>query len=150
MPQEKITSFTGKYYFLSNFYPCIINYEGIDYTSSEHAYVAAKTLDVDIKKYISNIKTPGQVKKFGISLQLREDWEEVKVSEMRKILEIKFSPNRIDEPLLSMLEETAPSVLVEGNTWGDVFWGQCPIGNGKNMLGKLLMNLRDDISRKFG
>lgn len=146
----KIDNFTGEYFFLSNFFPARVHYEGIWYPSSEHAYVAAKTLDKVLREEIANIPTAGKVKKAGRKLALRPDWETVKVSEMRRILEMKFSPFRSDIPLRSMLDKTAGYELIEGNTWGDTFWGQCPVGNGKNMLGKLLMELRDDITWKFG
>lgn len=145
-----ITSFTGPHFFLSNFYPISVYYEGILYPSSEHAYMAAKTLDKDLKKLMANIPTAGQVKKYGMQVDLRPDWGQVKVNEMRNILNIKFSPFRSDVPIWSWLQDTAPNQLIEGNTWGDTFWGQCPVGVGKNMLGKLLMEIRDDITMKFG
>ena len=148
MPQ--IISFKGEHFFLSNFFPISVYYEGIHYPSSEHAYVGAKTTDRHLKEEIAKVKTAGEVKKIGRFIDLRPDWEEVKVNEMRKILSVKFSPFRSDMPIRTMLEATAPYELIEGNTWGDTFWGQCPIGNGKNMLGKLLMELRDDITMKFG
>ena len=47
MKYEVINEFQGKYRFLSNFYPCDIVYEGIQYPSTEHAYQAAKTLDTE-------------------------------------------------------------------------------------------------------
>lgn len=147
---EPITSFTGQHFFLSNFYPIRVQYEERWYPSSEHAYVAAKTLDHDLRTKIAQIPSAGQVKKYGRKIDLREDWEQVKVAEMQKILESKFSPFRSDVTIRSWLDNTAPRQLIEGNTWGDTFWGQCPIGTGKNMLGKLLMSLRDDITLKFG
>lgn len=58
---------------------------------------------------------------------------------MRAILESKFS----DKQLYNLLLETKPRLLVEGNYWGDTFWGQCPVGVGENNLGKLLMEIRD-------
>lgn len=147
---EPITSFKDKYFFLSNMFMAPVGYEGIQYPSSEHAYVAAKTTDEEIREKISKIPSPFQVKKFGKTIQLRDDWEQIKVHEMRRILERKFSPFRSDLPLYSWLCATAPRELIEGNTWNDRFWGQCPVGNGKNMLGKLLMEIRDDITLKFG
>lgn len=147
---EPIISFAGQHFFLSNFYPIRVQYEDQWYPSSEHAYVAAKTLDYDLRAKIAQIPSAGQVKKYGRRLKLREDWEQVKVIEMRKILESKFSSFRSDVPIRSWLDDTAPRQLIEGNTWGDTFWGQCPIGVGKNMLGELLMSIRDDITLKFG
>jgi predicted NAD-dependent protein-ADP-ribosyltransferase YbiA (DUF1768 family) len=62
---------------------------------------------------------------------------------MRIILENKFG----DYELRERLNSTKGCELIEGNTWGDKFWGQCPLGNGRNELGKLLMSIRDDITR---
>jgi ribA/ribD-fused uncharacterized protein len=143
---NQITSFSGQYDFLSNFYPCKVLYDDILYPSAEHAYVAAKTLDQTTRKMIAqDIATAGQAKKFGRNLDLRTDWDKIKVNEMRKILESKFS----DEHLMTLLWATKPAELIEGNVWNDRFWGQCPVGIGQNHLGKLLMSIRDDITNLF-
>lgn len=142
-----ITSFSGEYFFLSNFYPEKVIYEGRTYPTAEHAYVAAKTTNEDIRSYITKIPTPGQAKRFGREMDLRSDWNSIKIREMRKILEYKFCYARSDSFLYSMLSSTSPAILIEGNTWGDTFWGESPIGRGRNELGKLLMAIRDDITR---
>jgi len=139
---HKISYFSGEYRFLSNFYPTRVEYSGIVFTSSEHAYVAAKTSDIAIRKKISEIETPGQAKRFGRTIQLRDDWNSARLHEMRCILESKFS----NHELMDMLQKTAPAILEEGNTRGDTFWGVCN-GIGQNNLGKLLMSIRDDITR---
>ena len=146
---QVISSFRGKFEFLSNFYPISVAYEGKSYPSSEHAFVAAKTLDEDIRTAITLVPTTGKVKKLGKTLTLRNDWNAVKINEMRRILEDKFSPSRTDVPIMQWLADTAPAILIEGNTWGDRFWGQSPVGNGRNELGKILMSIRDDITRLF-
>jgi ribA/ribD-fused uncharacterized protein len=119
---------------------CDVLYDGILYPSSEHAYVAAKTTNLETRKVIADISTPGQVKRFGRLLDLRKDWDKIKINEMRKILESKFS----DPDLMTLLRSTKPAELIEGNSWGDTFWGVCN-GVGQNHLGKLLMSIRDDI-----
>lgn len=133
-----IDNFWGQHRFLSNFYPCVINYEGIIYPSTEHAYQAAKVLDTSTRYDISLMSTPGQAKKAGRIVKLREDWEHIKVSVMNTILCQKFQ----DDQLAQKLVETYPHELVEGNTWGDRFWGVCN-GEGQNMLGVLLMQIRN-------
>jgi predicted NAD-dependent protein-ADP-ribosyltransferase YbiA (DUF1768 family) len=57
---------------------------------------------------------------------------------MRQLLEQKFAPGKT---LTRRLIETYPDKLIEGNHWGDVFWGVCN-GRGENHLGKLLMEIR--------
>ena len=142
----KIASFTGAFKFLSNFYLCKVEYEGIAYPSSEHAYVAAKTTDIIQKYAIAEMDSPGEVKKLGRKLKLRSDWEKVKLPIMRAVVEAKFDQN---SDLMEMLQMTRPHQLVEGNSWGDVYWGQSPVGKGRNELGKILMSIRDDISKLY-
>ena len=143
---SRIISFTGPNFFLSNFYPCEVAFEGKVYKSSEHAYMASKSEDLNVREYIAAQPTPGHAKKVGRTIKLRDNWDEVRVHYMRTILSNKFS----DQELYEKLQSTAPHELIEGNTWGDTFWGQCPVGTGKNMLGKLLMSIRDDVFTKFG
>ena len=140
-----IQSFDGEHRFLSNFWPCKVVYEGIEFKSVEHAYVAAKTEWVVLRMFISMVESAGKVKRIGQKIELRKDWEIVKVPLMTNFTEQKYEDPELD----AMLSATAPFDLIEGNTWNDTFWGECPIGNGKNNLGKILMARRDDITRRF-
>ena len=73
--------------------------------------------------------------------KLRKDWESVKIGVMRTALFAKFSQHLdIQELLLS----TGDCKIVE-HTENDSFWGDGGNGKGKNMLGKLLMQVRDVI-----
>ena len=136
-----ITFFTGKYFFLSNFYPCRVLYEGIEYDSTEHAFVAAKSEDVRDREYIATIGSAGKAKQYGRRLILRPGWDSMRIQVMRDIVSIKFSsPGYLHNALL----DTGDEELVEGNYWGDTFWGQCPIGTGENNLGKILMEIRSE------
>jgi ribA/ribD-fused uncharacterized protein len=135
-----ISSFKGENFYLSNFYPCEILFEEINFPSSEHIYVAQKTLDLEIRKKIALVEGAGKVKRIGRSLVLRDDWDDVKLDIMKKIINAKFDQNPdIKEKLIN----TKDSLLIEGNYWGDTYWGQCPIGKGQNNLGKILMEYRD-------
>ena len=142
----KITSFSGSFRFLSNFYPCKVVYEGIEYPSSEHAYVAAKTDNQLQKLAISEIPSASDVKRFGRQIKLKDNWDNIKISIMKNIVEAKFDQN---PDLMKLLQETRNYELIEGNNWSDKFWGQSPIGNGRNELGKILMSVRDDITKLF-
>lgn len=139
-----ITSFTGKYFFLSNFYPCQVLYEGIEYDSSEHAFVAAKSDDIRDREYIATIPTAGKAKQYGRRLILRPGWDSMRVQVMRDIVNIKFASH---DYLNSALIYTGEEELVEGNYWDDTFWGQCPVGTGENNLGKILMEIRSEKLR---
>ena len=137
---RKINYFKNEHSFLSNFYPVQITIDGITYCSVEHAYVAMKTLDIEIRKKISLMDRPGEVKKFGRTIQLRSDWDHVKLPLMMGLLCIKFQ----NPELKLMLKSTGSDYLEEGNWWGDTFWGVCH-GTGENNLGKLLMQIRSQI-----
>jgi len=132
-----INAFNGKYFFLSNFFPCHINYEGIIYPSTEHAFQAAKTLDIGKRRTISVLKTAREAKAYGRKIPLRTDWEGSKVHIIYKLCHLKFIQSELKQQLLS----TGKEQLIEGNTWGDAFWGVCN-GKGKNYLGKILMHIR--------
>jgi len=141
----KIASFQGPYRFLSNFWKCSVVYDGIDFISSEHAYQAAKTLDIKERLQIRDCKTAGDSKRASRKLTIRPDWEEVKYQIMMDILTIKFK-----NPLLrSWLKNTRNAILEEGNLWHDKFWGVCNCakckGQGQNFLGKALMEVRSRI-----
>lgn len=141
-----INNFSGNFRFLSNFYPAEVEYEGILFPTSEHAYQAAKTLIYTERLAISKLDTPGEAKKAGRRLnKVRDDWEAIKYDEMVNILRIKF----YDRILMQRLLATINHVLVEGNHWHDNIWGdcQCPKCRNKrglNLLGKALMQIRDE------
>lgn len=136
-----ITSFKDEHRFLSNFWPARIEFEGDAYPSVEHAYVASKTANRELrKKLLDPLVTSGKAKRIGKTFKLRSDWEKIKLIVMENFLRQKFSDPGLEKALM----DTAPHELIEGNTWGDVFWGQCPIGIGENHLGRLLMEIRSE------
>lgn len=137
--RSKIDSFDGQFAFLSNFFPAEVVFEGISYPTSEHAFQAAKTHDQNKRVGIAIVTSPGRAKRLGRKLPLRKDWNSVRIGIMEHILRIKFS----DPELKSRLLNTDDAELIEGNDWGDTFWGVCK-GVGENNLGKLLMKIRSD------
>lgn len=136
--EEIINNFEHEFAFLSNFYDSPIVHEGIRYPTVEHYYQAMKTEDLQVRKRISRLPHPAMAKKFGRTVELRKDWENVKLDVMRDGLLLKFSTH---ENLRKLLLETGVAKLVEGNTWGDIYWGVCR-GRGQNHLGRLLMQVR--------
>lgn len=137
---EIIDSFKGPYSFLSNFHKQPITYKGVEWATSEHAYQAMKTLDEEEREEVRRQSTPGRAKRAGRKVTLRNDWEEIKVDVMHDILKAKFSVPEMRDTLLL----TEKSLLVEGNHWGDTFWGVCK-GEGENWLGRLLMKIRRSL-----
>jgi hypothetical protein len=132
-----IDRFEGENFFLSNFYPATVTFEGEEYPTTEHAYQAAKTIDNNSRGQIKLCTTPGRAKRMGAKVGLRQDWEVIKESVMLDLLRQKFQNKELSQKLL----ETGDQDLVEGNNWGDCEWGVCN-GIGKNKLGKILMQVR--------
>ena len=135
-----INRFEGKYLFLSNFANIPVVYEGLNYRNSEAAFQAQKTLDEEVKKNFVCM-SPSEAKKAGKKLKLRDDWEQVKDMIMYRIVRMKFLTN---EEWQQALINTFPSHLVEGNSWGDTYWGVCN-GVGENKLGKILETVRAEV-----
>jgi N-glycosidase YbiA len=136
-----IDKFEGQYRYLSNFWAAPVELDGEVYRSVEHAYQAAKTIDLTYRKRIHEAYTPNDAKKLGRKVPLRAGWEEMKVSCMAYLVWMKFSTH---DELGIKLVATGDAELIEGNWWGDVFWGVCK-GQGQNMLGKILMQVRTDL-----
>lgn len=129
-----IEEFSRQYRFLSNFY---IEPDG---THVEGEYQSAKCANPsDIRKF--NGLSPARAKRLGRNVQLRSDWDSIRVEVMERLVWQKF----VDHPTLrKMLLDTEESPLVEVNYWDDTFWGVCR-GIGKNHLGKILMKVRKEL-----
>jgi len=136
-----INEFKGKNYFLSNFFNAPVMYEDLLYQNNEAAFQSAKVKDLDRRKQFCNLD-PSTAKKKGRNVLLRNDWEDVKDEVMYQCVKDKFTRN---QDLKQKLIDTGNEELIEGNTWNDTYWGVCR-GRGKNMLGKILMRVRDEIS----
>lgn len=137
----KINKFVGKYYFLSNFYENDVFWDGRWYRNTEAAYQSAKTIDAEEREKFTNMSAI-QARHYGRALKnIRADWEDVKYDIMLDIVRAKFTQDPI---LARKLIDTRNRHLEEGNTWNDRTWGTVN-GVGKNWLGKILMQVRDEI-----
>ena len=137
-----ILFFVGKHFYLSNYYGASVKYNGVKYKSSEAAYQAQKCANTKRIKAFAKL-TPDQAKRLGRRVKMRDDWDAVKVGIMHDIVTAKFNQH----PLLARrLIKTGNAYLEEGNTWGDRFWGTVD-GKGLNNLGKVLMQVREEIKK---
>ena len=138
-----ITEFRDEYRWLSNFAPVKITYKGIEYASVEHAYMSAKSDDMEWKSKCADKQiTAGQIKRESKDIMLVDNWDEIKVDVMHECLIHKFN----QEPFRRKLLATKLEEIQEGNTWNDTFWGvDIKTGEGANMLGLLIMDVRDDL-----
>jgi ribA/ribD-fused uncharacterized protein len=113
-----IDRFTGDYDFLSNFHASPIEVDAILYPTVEHAFQAAKTEDPEEKRAVAEAATPASAKRKGRKVQLRPDWEQVKVGIMEELVRLKFTTYA---DLREQLLATGDAELVEGNDWNDRF-----------------------------
>ena len=117
--EQAIKQFRGDFFFLSNFYECPVTYEQLTYTNNEAAFQAQKCTS-DAEKIQFTKLNPTEAKKLGRKVNLRKDWEAVKVKIMEEIVRAKFRQNT---ELADKLLATGDAYLEEGNTWGDRIWG---------------------------
>lgn len=143
---EAIKEFHGEFRFLSNFWPAEVVLNCRKFPTVEHAYQAAKCANVGDQQAIQMIAKPGAAKRFGRLVCCRLDWSRaMQLDVMEGLLRQKFSV----EPLRSTLLATGDAELIEGNQWGDTFWGVSG-GVGENHLGRLLMEVREMLRRNEG
>jgi ribA/ribD-fused uncharacterized protein len=147
--RHRIDDFREDYHFLSNFAPAQVTLDGMKFSTVEHAYQAAKTLEPQEREQILGASTPGLARKMGRKLALRQDWPAIKVKVMQDLVAQKFDGH---PDLVKLLLATGEAELVEGNTWHDNFWGDCRCPRcagvtGQNQLGRLLMDVRERFRR---
>jgi ribA/ribD-fused uncharacterized protein len=138
---EIIDRFADEYYWLSNFAdsPIIIN--SVYFPTVEHYFQASKATSSRSFEMIKNAESPSEAKKLGKNIALREDWEQIKDAVIYTGVKAKFVQNL---ELQKRLLNTGNTKLVEGNNWHDYYWGVCN-GKGKNKLGKILMQVREEL-----
>jgi len=155
--KDPVYGFTGrKYGYLSTFGSYPFEFDGLRYHSAEAAYQAQKTLDPELRKQFADKRdnrgkyigvTPEEAKRLGAALDLRPDWENVKLSVMFDIQKAKFEQNPY---LRNDLVKTEHRDLLHLNKHNDRFWGVVEEGvrgeyTGENYLGQILMQLRSEF-----
>ena len=142
-----LTIFKGKNSFLSNFTLCELRYKDIDFISIEQAYQWGKAENLKDKEAILKCKSSKESKKIGHSIKCDiKKWDLNKEKVMYELLKIKFA----NDNLKRMLIETGDLELIETNYWHDLYWSNCMCYKckeipSKNIHGKLLMKIRDEL-----
>lgn len=131
--------FRGKFYFLSNFYPCTIVIDGFGYQSAEAAFQGQK--NSQYAHMFTGSVTPLEAKRLGKRVPIDVgEWNARRLSVMRQVVRTKFAQNpALRDRLIAVTEP-----IVEDNTWGDTYWGKCR-GVGSNHLGQILHEVRDSL-----
>jgi N-glycosidase YbiA len=127
----------------SNFSAHGIELNGVWWPTSEHYFQAQKFAGTPHEDAIRRAKTPKQAAEMGRDRKrpLRADWEHVKDDIMRDAVRQKF---RTHKDIRQVLLDTGDEELIE-NAPGDYYWGSGADGSGKNMLGKILMEIRQEL-----
>lgn len=142
--EKAITSFRGKYGFLSNMFSVTVEWDGRTYQNSEAAFQSAKTMDAEERNAFCSLNGV-TAKRQGKKVLLRRDWEDVKDGIMEEVVRAKFTQNPV---LAKELVETGDAQLMEGNNWHDTYWGVDSISlEGENHLGIILMKIRSELSQ---
>lgn len=138
-----------KFYRTKDNYGCFSNFsrheveiDGKVWPTSEHYYQAMKFFDPEVQEQVRLCQGPGRAADMGRrrDLPLREDWEEVKDDVMRKVLRAKFEQN---DAIRRILMDTNCYLIEESPV--DYYWGVGADRSGKNMLGRLLCELREEF-----
>ena len=146
---NKVDSFTGNYRFLSNFYRTPIIYDGLTYQNAEAAFQAQKCKNREEKIKYALIENPVIAKRMGRKEKnIPENWDEISYEIMLNIVRAKFSNPQLAIKLLA----TGDDELIEGNLhhdnrWGKCFCDKCVLKVGSNQLGKILMQVRNELKR---
>jgi ribA/ribD-fused uncharacterized protein len=132
----------------SNFAAFPISLDGKVWPTSEHYFQAQKFDDTEHAEAIRKIASPRIAARMGRDRKkpLRRDWEAVKDEIMRVAVRAKFTQH---PTLAKLLFETGDAVLVE-HTTNDSYWGDGGDGSGKNMLGRILMQVREEMKKTVG
>ena len=134
---------SDEYGCFSNFAPYPIALDGRRWPTSEHFFQAQKFDDPQHQESIRQEKSPMIAARMGRDRKkkLRRDWESVKVGIMREAVRAKFAQH---DDIREILLSTADAKIVE-HTENDDYWGDGGDGSGKNMLGRILMEVRDEL-----
>lgn len=134
----------------SNLFRCEVEFEGRVYATAEHAYQAGKAAKPAVREWILQAPTPALAAMAAHGLytwDIVPNWASIKIDRMRAVLRAKFSQH---EDLRQLLLGTGSHRLVEAGTTNNAvnrFWGEVN-GKGENTLGKLLMELREELRKE--
>ena len=127
----------------SNFSGHGIHLDGAYWPTSEHYFQAQKFAGTEYEDRVRRAPSPKLAAALGRDrkLPLRADWEQVKDDVMRRAVRRKFEEHA---DLRAVLLATGDEEIVEAAPH-DYYWGCGQDGTGKNMLGKILMEVREEL-----
>ena len=137
-------SVNGEFGEFSNFAAYPVTIDGKLWPTAEHYFQAMKFESKHDREEIRSVKSPMEAARKGRDRRrkLRKNWNSIKDKVMRDAVLHKFTQH---QELKKMLLATGTARLVE-HTENDSYWGDGGDGSGKNMLGKILMEVRQRLS----
>ncbi len=147
--QVKFYSSKSSYFEFSNFYPAEIKFDGHTFPTTEHCFQWRKFVKTapDYAEKIRKSATPNEAFQLGKAREFKIDpqWEEIKVEFMKKIVKEKLEQH---PKIAELLRNTGTAEIIEASPY-DGFWGHATIRNqkGLNHLGKILMELREELKK---
>jgi ribA/ribD-fused uncharacterized protein len=140
---DPVFFYEHEFYPFSNFSSFALEWKGKLYMTSEHAYHAEKFENESLKEDIRNQRSAHAA--FVLAQERKEkrrsDWDEVKLGIMKEILRAKVAQHPY---VKKKLMDSGERILIE-DSWRDDFWGWGPNKDGENHLGKLWMEVRDEV-----
>jgi ribA/ribD-fused uncharacterized protein len=136
---------SGQYGFLSNLYKVQLEFEGRLFPTSEHAYQYGKFKEKVVAEWAMQSPKPHLLAILAHGLfawDIVKNWSTLKLERMKNVVRAKFNQH---PELANKLLETGDAILIE-NSKTDSYWGIGRKGNGKNMLGKILMETREFLA----
>ena len=141
-PAIRFHSRTPAWASLSNFYAQPFVYRVTRVKGAEWAYQAMKACVPGEARRVLDAPTPGEAKRIGGQITCRAGWDAIKERVMRGVLRAKFADAGLRQQLLA----TGDAILVHEAPW-DAYWGSGRDGTGQNVLGRLLMALRQELAQ---
>jgi ribA/ribD-fused uncharacterized protein len=141
--KEPVLFYEGEFYPLSNFSSFTLEWKGYLWPTSEHAYHSEKFEDDEIITLLKQTKSTHDALVLAKNNmdKHRPDWMEIRVRVMKDILRAKVAQHPYAK---KKLLDTGDREIIE-NSWRDDFWGWGPNKDGLNQLGKLWMEIREEL-----
>jgi ribA/ribD-fused uncharacterized protein len=141
---DKVFFYPKEFYVFDNFSSFQVEYDGYTWPTSEHAYHAAgfKGVAEDVVEKIKNTRSAHDAQKIAYSSRDKQidNWDATKFDVMKNILRNKIEQHPY---VLKKLRQSGDREIVE-DSWRDDVWGWGESKKGKNMLGKIWMELREE------
>ena len=145
--EKQIFFYEQEFYIFSNLSSFALEWKGEIWMTSEHVYHSEKFDDENILNKLKQSRSAHDALKIANEYKAvrRKDWDDVKLKIMKEILHEKV----VQHPYVKKkLLESGDSELIE-NSWRDDFWGWGPNKDGNNHLGKLWMEVRDEVRSSY-